>query len=267
MTGVDHRSPGMAVAALLDDEAWVELIADGIHVDPAIWQLIRRLKPPDRLLLVSDALPIAGTGALQGTIGGLKVEVRDGRVTLAGTSTLAGCAVGLDTGIRNLVRSGTPLPDAIAAATRAPLALLGVDDRGRIAVGQRGSRRAQQWSARPSRHAAWSVERRRVTSRDTEMPSDRRQMFRFLPWPFPDGEFPRDLGAVVQVTVLDGEMPALLVIHDSEGDRLVGDGFNDLNIRGCQRRYPHLARDRAKQLDDGTGEPRPWLPGNSTMAR
>jgi len=137
MTGVDHRSPGLAVAALLEDDAWVELIGDGLHVDPALWPLIRRLKPPDRLLLVSDALPIAGTNASQGTIGGLKVEVRDGRVTLAGTSTLAGCVVGLDTGVRNLVLSGIPVPVATAAATRAPLALLGVDDRGRIAAGQR----------------------------------------------------------------------------------------------------------------------------------
>ena len=40
MTGVDHRAPGVAVAALLDDDAYVELIADGIHVDPALWPLI-----------------------------------------------------------------------------------------------------------------------------------------------------------------------------------------------------------------------------------
>jgi N-acetylglucosamine-6-phosphate deacetylase len=137
MTGVDHRHPGLAVAALLENDAWVELIADGIHVDPALWPLIRRLKKADRLLLVSDALPLAGTDATQGTVGGLKVEVRNGRVTLAGTSTLAGCAEALDIGVRNLALSGVPLPDAIGAATRAPLALLGVNDRGRIAVGQR----------------------------------------------------------------------------------------------------------------------------------
>ena len=137
MTGVDHRHPGLAVAALLDDNTWVELIADGIHVDPALWPLIRRLKPADRLLLVSDALPLAGTDAIEGVVGGLKVEVRNGRVTLAGTSTLAGCAEALDVGVRNLALAGVPLPDAVAAATRAPLSLLGVDDRGRIAIGQR----------------------------------------------------------------------------------------------------------------------------------
>jgi N-acetylglucosamine-6-phosphate deacetylase len=137
MTGIDHRSPGVAVAALLDDDAYVELIADGIHVHPGVWPIITRLKPPDRLLLVSDALALAGTVEGRGSIGGLDVEVKDGRATLAGTSTLAGSVIALDTAVRNLVASGVPLPDAVAAATTNPLTLLGVTDRGRIAVGQR----------------------------------------------------------------------------------------------------------------------------------
>ena len=58
-------------------------------------------------------------------------------------------------------------------------------------------------------------------------------MFRLLPWPFPDGEFPRELGAVVQLTVLDGALPALLVIHSAEGDWLVGDGVTDPNLEGA----------------------------------
>jgi N-acetylglucosamine-6-phosphate deacetylase len=137
MTGIDHREPGLALAALLDDEIFVELIADGIHVDAAVWQLITRLKPEERLLLVSDALPIAGTGDGRGRIGGLEIEVAGLRATLAGTSTLAGSVIALDTAVRNLVESGVSLPAAVAAASRNPLALLGVLDRGRIAVGQR----------------------------------------------------------------------------------------------------------------------------------
>lgn len=137
MTGVDHRSPGVAVAALLDDDAYVELIADGVHVHPAIWPLITRLKPPDRLLLVSDALAVAGTADGRGRIGGLDIEVRDGRATLAGTDTLAGSVIALDGAVRNATAAGIPLADAIAAASRNPLELLGVTDRGRLAVGQR----------------------------------------------------------------------------------------------------------------------------------
>jgi N-acetylglucosamine-6-phosphate deacetylase len=137
MSGVDHRAPGLAVAALLDDEVFVELIADEVHVHPALWPLITRLKPPDRLLLVSDAIALAGTGDGRGRLGGLDVEVVGGRATLAGTSTLAGSVIALDSAVRNLVASGVLLPAAVAAAGRNPLELLGIADRGRIAEGQR----------------------------------------------------------------------------------------------------------------------------------
>jgi len=137
MSGLDHRSPGLAAAALADDAVWVELIADGVHVHPALWPLIVRLKPVDRLILVSDGIALAGVGDGRVSIGGLAVEVRDGRATLAGSTTLAGSVITLDDALRNLVGSGVALPSAVAAATRNPLAMLGVTDRGRIAVGQR----------------------------------------------------------------------------------------------------------------------------------
>ena len=137
MSGIDHRSPGVALAALLDDDTYTELIADGIHVASPVWQLIDRVKPPDRLLLVSDAVAMAGTNAVRGRIGKLDCEVAGGRVVLAGTTTLAGSAIALDDAVRNLVRAGFSLPAAVAAASRNPLGLLGFDDRGRIEVGQR----------------------------------------------------------------------------------------------------------------------------------
>jgi N-acetylglucosamine-6-phosphate deacetylase len=137
MTGVDHRSPGLAVEALTNDQAYVELIADGQHVDPSLWPIILRTKPPERLLLVSDALPLAGSPLTRGQIGGLDVEVRGDRCVLLGTNALAGSIIALDTAVRNLVGQGVPLWTAVAAASRNPLELLGVFDRGRIAAGQR----------------------------------------------------------------------------------------------------------------------------------
>ncbi len=120
-----------------DDAAYVELIADGFHVHASLWPIITRTKPADRLILVSDALALAGTPPGPGTIGGLAVENRGDRITLAGTDTLAGSVIALDTAVRNLVRSGLPLPVAAAAASRNPLTLLGVTDRGRLETGQR----------------------------------------------------------------------------------------------------------------------------------
>jgi N-acetylglucosamine-6-phosphate deacetylase len=137
MTGVDHRAPGVAVASLLTDEAAVELIADGQHVHRDLWPLIMRVKPAGRLVLVSDALSISGTDRTRATVGGMEVEVNGDRCTLAGTDKLAGSVIALDTAVRNLVATGVRLPRAVAAASRDPLALLGVDDRGRLAAGQR----------------------------------------------------------------------------------------------------------------------------------
>jgi N-acetylglucosamine-6-phosphate deacetylase len=136
MTGVDHRAPGLAVAALLDDAAYVELIADGNHVDPALWPLIARVKAGDRLVLISDALPMGGSAARRGRIGGLDCEVRDGRAIVAGTDTLAGSVIALDTAVRNIAE-GQGLPAAVAGAATNPAALLEADDRGRLVAGRR----------------------------------------------------------------------------------------------------------------------------------
>jgi N-acetylglucosamine-6-phosphate deacetylase len=137
MSGLDHRAPGLALAALLDDAVWVELIADGHHVDVAMWPLVARLKPRDRLLIVSDALAPAGTDATTGSVGGLEIRIRGDRITLADGTTLAGSVLALDRAVRNLVAAGFPLTDAVVAASTAPADLLGEADRGRIAVGAR----------------------------------------------------------------------------------------------------------------------------------
>jgi len=137
MTGIDHRAPGLAVAALMGDDAFVEVIADGQHVHPALLRLIWRTKRPAHVVLVSDAIALGGLGDGRTRLGSLDVEVSGGRATLAGTATLAGSVIALDDAVRTSVAAGIPLPSAIAAASTYPLALIGQTDRGRIAVGQR----------------------------------------------------------------------------------------------------------------------------------
>lgn len=137
MSGVDHRTPGLAVAALTEDRAWVELIADGIHVHPGLWPLILAAKPAGKTILVSDALPVAGLGDGRAWLGTLEVEVRDGRCTLVVGGNLAGAVVGLDAAVRNLTAAGIPLEQAAVMASTAPAELLGLADRGRIAAGLR----------------------------------------------------------------------------------------------------------------------------------
>jgi N-acetylglucosamine-6-phosphate deacetylase len=138
MSGLDYRAPGLALAALLDDRAFTELIADNVHFDPHMLGLVARLKPAERLVLVSDAVAPAGTGDGRGHLGSLEVEISGDRVTLAGDpGTLAGSVLSLDKAVRNVVAAGIALPAAVAAASRNPLELIGITDRGRLAAGQR----------------------------------------------------------------------------------------------------------------------------------
>lgn len=61
------------------------------------------------------------------------------------------------------------------------------------------------------------------------------EMFRHRPFPFADGVFPQDLGAVVMKTVLDGQRPALHVVHTPDNAWAIADGLGDPNEPGaCQ---------------------------------
>ena len=61
MSGLHHRNPGLAAYALMDDELYVEIIADGVHVHPEMLRLALKMKPAGKILLVSDSLAQAKT--------------------------------------------------------------------------------------------------------------------------------------------------------------------------------------------------------------
>ncbi|CAB4867490.1 unannotated protein [freshwater metagenome] len=133
MSGVHHRSPGLAAAALLDDSLSVGLIADLIHVHPLAIELAYRVKPPDRTVLVTDAVAWRA-----GTAGAVGMAMRDGAPRLP-DGTLAGSALTMDAAIRNVVNQcGVPLEQAVRSASTNPARTIGCTDRGAIAVGQRG---------------------------------------------------------------------------------------------------------------------------------
>ena len=132
MSGVHHREPGLAAAALADDRLFVGLIADLIHVHPLALELAFRIKPHDRTVLVTDAVAWRA-----GTAGAVGLSMRGGAPRLA-DGTLAGSALTMDAAIRNVVdHCGVSLEQAVRSASTNPAALMGCTDRGTIAVGQR----------------------------------------------------------------------------------------------------------------------------------
>jgi N-acetylglucosamine-6-phosphate deacetylase len=129
MPGIHHREPGPIMAALADERVTLELILDGVHVDPAVAGLLLRAAP-GRVALVTDAMAAAGSADGPYRLGALDVDVRDGIARLAGIDTIAGSTLTQDQALRIAVREvGLPLPDAIAALTLVPARALGLDDR------------------------------------------------------------------------------------------------------------------------------------------
>lgn len=140
MSPFNHREPGVVGAALLDPECWCGLIVDGRHVHPAALQLALRCKRPERLMLVTDAMPPVGTDADSFQLQGRRIAVRDG-VCVDEHGTLAGSALDMATAVRNCVRRlDVPLEQAARMASTWPAEFLGLGgELGRIAPGYRAS--------------------------------------------------------------------------------------------------------------------------------
>ena len=131
MRPIDRREPGPIVALLEDPRVTVELITDGVHLDPAIYRHVARAVGPDRVSLVTDAM--AATGMADGVyhLGALAVDVTDGVARVAETDTIAGSTATMDRVFGFAVaHAGFSRDDALLQATRQssvnPAAALGL---------------------------------------------------------------------------------------------------------------------------------------------
>lgn len=136
MTGLHHREPGVVGAAMYHEQLSTELIADGIHVHPAVMKILYRVKTAERLALVSDSMRAAAMGEGTYDLGGQEVHVQDNQAKLA-DGTLAGSILTLNRAVGNIVTlSGVSLPDAVEMASLTPASILGFGERkGRLAAG------------------------------------------------------------------------------------------------------------------------------------
>ena len=128
MPGIHHRLPGLLTAALLDPRVTIELIADGVHIHPAVLEMALRLTGPDRVILVSDGTRAVGMPDGEYELGGHQVRLSRGKMTLA-DGTIAGGASSLLDGVRFMTGTvGRPLHESVRMASLNPARLLGLDD-------------------------------------------------------------------------------------------------------------------------------------------
>jgi N-acetylglucosamine-6-phosphate deacetylase len=136
MAPLHHRRPGPVAAALADDRVWLEMIADGVHIHPALIFLVATLAP-GRLVLVTDAIGATGMAPGRYRLGPLEVVVNDGRAVLADhPETVAGSVLTMDRAVALAVgEAAVPLLTALKAASLHPATALGESAKGRLSPG------------------------------------------------------------------------------------------------------------------------------------
>ncbi len=121
---------------MLDSDADVELIADGVHLHPSVLRTALHAKR-GRSVLVTDAMAAAAAEDGDYRLGQMAVEVRDGVARLAGGGSIAGSTLTMDAAVRYCVReAGIDLLDAITASTATPARILGLADVGALEAGR-----------------------------------------------------------------------------------------------------------------------------------
>ena len=134
MRPLNHRDPGILGAVLTEDRLSADIIADRIHVDPAVVRMFLKLKGAALSVLITDG--IAATGMPDGVyrLGPLEVEVKDGRCLSGGS--LAGSVLTMDRAVRNVMEFAEwSLSAAVRLATFNPAQTAGIQQAGRLMAG------------------------------------------------------------------------------------------------------------------------------------
>ena len=127
MTPMTHRAPGVVGAALNSDVS-CELIVDTYHVDPALYEMVYKMKGR-KLCFITDCLPAGGLPEGEYTLGGAKIIYKDNLCKLE-DGTIAGSVLRLNKGVWNVYKNSTiPLYECVNCATLNSATAIGVVDR------------------------------------------------------------------------------------------------------------------------------------------
>ncbi len=124
---INHREPGVLVAALTSDVVTCEMICDYVHLHPATINMIYKLKGADKIAMISDSGHAAGLNVTEFEVDGVMRYVKDGVVRLE-NGTIAGSAKTLYDGVKNLITSGVPIEDVSKMSSLVPARSLKIDN-------------------------------------------------------------------------------------------------------------------------------------------
>jgi N-acetylglucosamine-6-phosphate deacetylase len=138
MSKMGHRNPNAVGAVLIHSEVSCEIIADGAHVHPDLFKLLRRDKPMDKIVLVTDSLKPAEYKPPEGKpllANGEEVVYHDGVFHRKSDDVIAGSALTMIRGVKNLVEFGFSLDEASKCASMNPANIMRHRNKGAIIPG------------------------------------------------------------------------------------------------------------------------------------
>ena len=137
MSPLHHRAPGPVGWGLLNEDVGVDVIADGIHLDPMMLRVLLRTVTPKRLALISDAIAATGRGDGDYEIWGEKITVENGR-TRNSRGSLAGSVITMLDAVKLMLSLGASESDVARMASMNPARVLGIHQEcGSIEEGKR----------------------------------------------------------------------------------------------------------------------------------
>lgn len=140
VNGIVHS--GVIEATYLRDDVTIELIGDGCHIPKESMLLALRIKGPDRIALITDAMRAAGTNDIHSILGarstGVPVVVKASVAQLPDFSSYAGSIATMDRCLRTAhVKYGIPLEDVSKMLSLTPARLCGCETtKGSLEVGK-----------------------------------------------------------------------------------------------------------------------------------
>lgn len=132
-----HRNPGVVLGGLLRNELKIELIADTLHVHPAVMELLLKLKGASGIILVSDSIRAGGMHEGEYEFADQKVFMKESRAFLE-DGTLAGSTLTLNNAVRNMVETANAkITEAVRMASLNGAKVINIDDKkGILAAGK-----------------------------------------------------------------------------------------------------------------------------------
>jgi N-acetylglucosamine-6-phosphate deacetylase len=132
-----HRTPGIILGSLLHNELKIELIADTLHVHPAVMQLLLKLKGANGIVLVSDSIRAGGMHEGEYEFADQKIYLK-GKKAFLKNGTLAGSTLTLNLAVKNMIEeAGAKITEAVRMASLNGLKVLGLSHKkGILATGK-----------------------------------------------------------------------------------------------------------------------------------